>query len=93
MKKENSTKAKERTPLEKTVTAIEIVLSIAVIILASLQLLRIADNLTAIYVPLSGGVMLLQAVDNWKRSKAVSIFSFCAFIFIIAVSAVIIFCF
>ena len=66
-----------------------IVLSVAVIALAALQLLGIRENSINVCEPLIGVVLLLQAIYHWKKNRTVAIISLCAAGFIFACAIVI----
>ena len=66
-----------------------IVLSVAVIALAALQLLGIWEDPINIYEPLIGIVLLLQAIYYWKKNRSVAIISLCTAGFIFACAIVI----
>ena len=63
-----------------------IVLSIAVICLASIQLLGIWENAICIFEPLIGTILLLQAVQLWNQNRKVAIFQLCGAVFILCVA-------
>ena len=66
-----------------------IALSVAVIVLAALQLLDIWEDSINVYEPLIGIVLLLQAIYHWKKNRSVAIISQCAAGFIFACAIVI----
>jgi hypothetical protein len=65
-----------------------IICSISIIILALIQILGVWETAINVFEPLLGVLMLIQAIQNWKKSKLVAIFSLCVaiFIFIVAIS-------
>ena len=65
--------------------------SFAVIALAMIHLLGVWNEAIYMYEPLMGVVMVLQAIQNWKRNKVVSILSLCAAMFVFAVAFVVVF--
>ena len=75
------------TTQDRIINALIIILSVAVIVLAALQLLGIWENSIDVYEPLIGVVLLLQAVYHWKKNRNVAIISLCAsgFIFTCAI--------
>ena len=75
-------KYKEMSTIEKVITVVRIFTSLAVIIFATLQILNIWDEAINLAAPLVGIVLLLQSVQEWKRSRSVAIFGLCAAIFV-----------
>ena len=71
---------------DKIINVLIIVLSVAVIALAALQLLGIWENSINIYEPLIGVVLLLQAKLFWKKNRKIAVIQLCAagFVFICA---------
>lgn len=63
-----------------------IALSVAVIVLAALQLLDIWENSINAYEPLIGVVLLLQAKLFWRKNRKIAVVQLCAagFVFICA---------
>ena len=74
------------TTADRIINVLIIILSVAVIVLAALQLLGIWANSINVYEPLIGVVLLLQAIYHWKKNRSVAIISLCAagFVFICA---------
>ena len=72
---------------DRIINALIMVISVAVIMLAALQLLGIWENAISVYEPLIGIVLLLQAAYHWKKNRTVAIISLCAagFIFTCAI--------
>lgn len=68
-----------------------IVLSITIILLTAVQLTGYCDQANYVFVPLSGMVLLLQAIQYWKVHRTTAVFSLCASLFIFGVSIFIIF--
>ena len=77
------------TTRDRIINVMIIILSVAVIALASLQLLGIWENSINVYEPLIGVVLLLQAVYHWKKNRRVAIISLCAAAFIFTCAIVI----
>ena len=77
---------KNMTTQDRIINALIIILSVAVIALAALQLLGIWEDAINVYEPLIGVVLLLQAIYHWKKNRSVAIISLCAagFVFICA---------
>ena len=74
------------TTRDRIINVLIIILSVAVIVLAALQLLGIWANSINVYEPLIGVVLLLQAIYHWKKNRSAAIISLCAagFVFICA---------
>ncbi len=60
--------------------------SISIIILVFIQILGIWKNAIYVFQPLLGVLMLIQAIQNWKKNKLVTILSLCAAILIFLVT-------
>ena len=56
----------------KPLSAAQLVLSISVIVLALIQLTDIWANAIYLCEPLLGAVLLVQAAQNWSKSRAVA---------------------
>ena len=71
---------------DKIINALIIILSVAVIALAALQLLGIWENSINVYEPLIGVVLLLQAKLFWRKNRKIAVVQLCAagFVFICA---------
>ena len=76
------------TTRDRIINALIIILSVAVIALAALQLLGIWENSINVYEPLIGVVLLLQAIYHRKKNRSVAIISLCAAGFIFACAIV-----
>ena len=77
------------TTRDRIINVLIIVLSVAVIVLAALQLLGIWEDAINVYEPLIGIVLLLQAIYHWKKNRSVAIISLCAAGFILTCAIVI----
>ena len=77
------------TTQDRIINVLIIIFSIAVIVLAALQLLGIWKNSINVYEPLIGVVLLLQAIYHWKKNRTVAIISLCVAGFIFACAIVI----
>ena len=77
------------TTQDRIINALIIILSVAVIALAVLQLLGIWEDAINVYEPLIGVVLLLQAIYHWKKNRTVAIISLCAAGFILTCAIVI----
>ena len=84
MKKQNQGTAKD-----KALAVVRIVASVCVLILAVLQLTGVWDRANNLTMPLMGAVLLLQAVQEWKRQRGVAVFLLCAASFIFACTLVV----
>ena len=63
----------EKSPLEKRLNIIGIVIAFTVFIMAALQMAGFAKNLTLIFVPLMGLLMMIKAMEMWKNMRALAI--------------------
>lgn len=81
----------EKSPQDKRLSLIGIVLAVIILVLAALQMTGVAET-TVIFVPLMAMLMLIQAMQMWSSRRvvaimciAVAIFLFmCAVLFAIA---------
>lgn len=75
---------KEAPLLSKMATICSIVVALAVVILAIVQIFDVWPSAPFLYMPLMGVDLLLQAYTQWKTNRGVAKFSLCAagFIFI-----------
>lgn len=67
------------------------ILSAIVVILALAQLTGIWDKAAYVFEPLLGVVLLLQAVQNWNKNRAVAVLSLCAALFMWSAALVVFF--
>lgn len=71
---------------DKVLSVISMICSISIITLACMQLLGIWKNAINVFEPLLGVLMLIQAIQNWKKNKDVAKVSLCAAILILGYS-------
>ncbi len=76
----------KKTLLSKILTIIGFIISIIVIILAILQIFNVWENSIYVFEPLTGVLMLIQAIEHWKKDKRTAYISLFASIFLIAVA-------
>lgn len=82
----------EMTPLYvKIATILDVILSIAVIILSLLQIFKVWDKSLYFILPLMGTIMLLQAIQKWSYYKKDSYLFLATAIFIYIMSIIYIF--
>ncbi len=81
----------KKTLLSKILTIIGFIISITVIILAILHIFNVWNNAIYVYEPLTGILMLIQAIEYWPKNKKVAYISLFAAIFIFIVTIVILF--
>ena len=74
------------TTRDRIINVLIIILSVAVIVLAALQLLGIWENSINVYEPLLGVILLLQANLFWNQNRKIAVIQLCAagFVFICA---------
>lgn len=79
----------EKQTEEKALHITVIICSISIIILACMQIFDIWENAIYVFEPLVGILMLIQAIQNWKKNKVVSLVALGAaiFIFLVAIFA------
>lgn len=80
-------KWKEAPLLFKVITVTSMLASLAVVVLAVLQIFDIWSQAINVYMPLMGVTMLCQAYMQWNNSRKVAYFSIgtAVFIFICAI--------
>lgn len=78
---------KDRPLLDKIVSASGIVVSVAIIALAIIQLFDVWSDAGYVYVPLMGVNLLLQAYVQWKPNRKVAVFDLCAAVFVLVCAA------
>lgn len=78
---------KDRPLLDKIVSVSGIVVSVAIIALAIIQLFDVWSDAGYVYVPLMGVNLLLQAYVQWKPNRKVAVFDLCAAVFALACAA------
>ena len=78
---------KDRPLLDKIVSASGIVVSVAIIALAIIQMFDVWSDAGYVYVPLMGVNLLLQAYVQWKPNRKVAVFDLCAAVFALAWAA------
>lgn len=71
---------------EKVLSVISAICSISIIVLACMQIFSIWDNAINVLEPILGVLILIQAIQYWKKNKVVAIFNLCAAIFIFLVT-------
>ena len=71
---------------KKVLSIISVICSIIIIVLAGMQILGVWENAVNVFEPLLGVVLLIQAIQNWKKNKVVATVNLCASIFIFLVS-------
>lgn len=76
---------------ERIYALIVIPCSLAICVLAVLQLAGVWEKAAYVYLPLMAIVMLTQALRFWKSAKSVSILSLCAAVVILICCAVVYF--
>ena len=77
------------TTRDRIINALIIILSVAVIVLAALQLLGIWEDAINVYEPLIGVVLLLQAKLFWKQNRKIAVFQLLTAVFVFACAIVI----
>lgn len=80
---------KETPLLSKLATICSIIVAVAVVVLAIIQIFDVWSSAPYLYMPLMGIDLLLQAYTQWKTNRGVAIFSLCAAGFIFICTAVI----
>ncbi len=86
----NGTETTQPIPLRKAVSLLIILLSVAVMLLAALQIFGIWENAVHVFVPLLGFIQLGQAYIGWHVDRKIACFNIAAAGFIL-ICAVIVF--
>lgn len=63
---------------DTAMSIIRIVASLGVIICSLLQLFDVWENAVNISIPLIGAVLLIQAIQEWKKQRGIAIFCLCS---------------
>lgn len=71
---------------DKVLSVISMICSISIIILACMQILGVWKTAINVFEPLLGVLMLIQAIQNWKKNKDVAKVSLFAAILILGYS-------
>ena len=74
----------------KTLNIVQLILSISVIALALLQLTGVWANAIYLYEPLLGALLLVQAAQNWNKSRPVAYLSLVVAILLFGTTAYIV---
>ena len=77
--------------MKKTITVISVIVNLAVVILAILQIFDVWSQATNVCIPLMGVSMLCQAYIQWTTSRKVAYFSIGTAVFILICSIVVFF--
>ena len=76
----------KNTPFMKVISIIEILISITIIVLTVLQLTDVIQNADNIFIPLLSILIIILAIQNWKKNKTGSILLLIIFIFTVIIS-------
>ena len=77
------------TTQDRIINVLIIILSVAVIALAALQLLGIWEDSINVYEPLLGVILLLQANLFWNQNRKIAVFQLLAAVFVFVCAFVI----
>lgn len=77
--------------MKKTITVISVIVNLAVVILAILQILNVWSQAINVCIPLMGVSMLCQAYVQWNTSRKVAYFSIGTAVFVFICSVVVFF--
>jgi len=77
------------TMQDRIINVLIIILSVAVIALAALQLLGIWEDSINVYEPLLGVILLLQANLFWNQNRKIAVFQLLAAVFVFVCAFVI----
>ena len=79
----------EKSTIERVLFVSRIVVSIAVIVLASLTIFRVQPDAINMAMPLVGINLVIQSINEWKENRGSAILGFCAAAFIFGCSIVV----
>lgn len=79
----------EKPAADKAMLIFRIVASIAIVVLALLQLFGVWEQAINLTAPLMCVVLLLQSIQEWKQHRGVAIFSLCAAVFLFVCAVVV----
>ena len=83
----NALYSSNKSTAEMVLLVITLVCSIAVIVLAGLQIFGVMPNAVFIYMPLMGVIMLVQALNmSLSGHRGIAIFSLCVAVFLFLVT-------
>lgn len=71
--------------MKSTHSVIQLTVSIGVVVFALLGFTDIWQDAGYLYVPLLGIQALMQAIQEWKKRRAIAILCLCAALFIFAI--------
>ncbi len=77
--------------MKKAITVISVIVSLAVVMLAILQILNVWSQAINVCIPLMGVSMLCQAYVQWNTSRKVAYFSIGTAVFVFICSVVVFF--
>lgn len=77
----------EKTPQDKRLSVMGIVVAFAVLILAALQMMGILQNAIIIFVPLMALLMMIQAMQMWKTRRVIAVVCIVVAVFLVLCSA------
>lgn len=77
--------------MKKTITVISVIVNLAVVTLATLQILNVWHQAINVCIPLMGVSMLCQAYVQWNTSRKVAYFSIGTAVFVFICSIVVLF--
>lgn len=67
---------------EKVLSILGMICSISIIVMAIMQLSGKWDKAINVFEPLLGVLMLIQALESWRRNRKLAVFSLCVALFI-----------
>lgn len=72
----------EKPAYEKRLSVFGMVLAVIILLMAVLQMGGIVKNLTVVFVPLMGLLMLVQAMQMWRNRRVVAVICIVVAIFL-----------
>jgi uncharacterized membrane protein YiaA len=76
----------KKTIDDKVLTVISCICSLSIIILVGMQILGVWKTAINVFEPLLGVLMLIQTIQNWKKSKSAALINLCGAILILFIS-------
>lgn len=80
---------KEKSTAHKAIYIAKLVCTAGVIVFALLQLFEVWDKAINVSAPLMGVVLLLQAIQLWKKQRGMAILGLCTALFIFGCAVVV----
>jgi len=81
----------ERPVLDRAMIVFRIIVSVVVIVLASLQISKVWDGAISYAMPLMGVQLLVTSIQEWKQNRVSSIVGFVCAVFVFTCAIIVFF--